>query len=98
MRTSRWFLAPVYSSKNGKRKLLSDVNNLLCTLPGFKKKMVQQKRSYENSMYRRSKEDLVNAALLTFPNPDLPLALYTDASSFAIDLFYSNMKMEIGNQ
>ncbi|GFR15715.1 hypothetical protein TNCT_515041 [Trichonephila clavata] len=36
--------------------------------------------------FENCKNDLSNTALLTFPNPDLPLALFTDASDTAIVL------------
>lgn len=35
-------------------------------------------------MFEKCKNDLANAALLTHPNPELPIALFVDASNFAI--------------
>ncbi|GFX85092.1 transposon Ty3-I Gag-Pol polyprotein [Trichonephila clavipes] len=34
--------------------------------------------------FEKCKQDLENATLLSFPDPDLQLALFTDASNFAI--------------
>ncbi|GFW64633.1 hypothetical protein TNCV_700391 [Trichonephila clavipes] len=47
-----------------------------------KTKILWTEEAKEN--FEKCKQDLANATLLSFPDPDLQLALFTDASNFAI--------------
>ncbi|GBL89877.1 Transposon Ty3-I Gag-Pol polyprotein [Araneus ventricosus] len=47
-----------------------------------KSKILWTKEAKEK--FEQCKKDLANAALLSFPNPDSPLALFTDASDYSV--------------
>lgn len=72
------------------RRYLKDAANTQAPLNEYLKGSTKKDRrkipwtEEAKKSFEKCKEDLANAALLTFPNPDLTLALCTDASNFAI--------------